>query len=134
MDARLNASYEQVYRPQEVCVSRPMCNGLFLSCCDMFYHLLQYWTLVFLATNNKRTKLRKYAFPDPCLLNFVFFLFWWLLLPRKIIEHLFFNNSYNPSKTATFVPEITVDDLPLGRTATLVPAFAVKDLPLGRIL
>ena len=34
-----------------------------------------------------------------------------------------------PSKTANLVPEIAVEDLPLGRTATLVPAFAVKDLP-----
>ena len=37
-----------------------------------------------------------------------------------------------PSKIATLVPEISVDDLPLGRTAALVPEFAVKDLPLGR--
>ena len=37
-----------------------------------------------------------------------------------------------PSKTATLVPEFTVEDLPLGRTATLVPELPVKDLPLGR--
>ena len=37
-----------------------------------------------------------------------------------------------PSKTATLVPEFTVEDLPLDRTATLVPSFAVKDLPLDR--
>ena len=39
-----------------------------------------------------------------------------------------------PSKTATWVPEFAVEDLPLSRTATLVPGFAVKDLPVGRIL
>ena len=39
-----------------------------------------------------------------------------------------------PSKTATLVPEFTMEDLPLGRTASLVPEFAVKDLPLGRTL
>ena len=39
-----------------------------------------------------------------------------------------------PSKSAAWVPEFAVEDLPLGRTAALVPEFAVKDLPLGRIL
>ena len=39
-----------------------------------------------------------------------------------------------PSKTAAWVPELSVEDLPLSRTAALVPEFAVKDLPLGRIL
>ena len=39
-----------------------------------------------------------------------------------------------PSKTAAWVPQFEVKDLPLGRTAALVPEFAVKDLPLGRIL
>ena len=29
-----------------------------------------------------------------------------------------------PSKTAILVPELTVEDLPLGRTAVLVPEFA----------
>ena len=41
---------------------------------------------------------------------------------------------YIPSKTAIFVPEFAVEDLPLGRTAALEPEFAMKDLPLGRIL
>ena len=41
---------------------------------------------------------------------------------------------YIPSKTATFVPEFAMEDLPLGRIAALVPEFAVKDLPLGRTL
>ena len=36
------------------------------------------------------------------------------------------------SKTATWVPEFAMEDLPLGRIASLVPEFAVKDLPLGR--
>ena len=40
------------------------------------------------------------------------------------LSHLFI-----PSKTATFVPEFTVEDVPLGRTAALVPEFAAKDLP-----
>ena len=40
----------------------------------------------------------------------------------------------HPSKTATFVPEFAVEDLPLGRNAALVPEFAVKDLPLGTTL
>ena len=39
-----------------------------------------------------------------------------------------------PSKTAAWVSEFAVEDLPLSRTAALVPEFAVKDLPLGRIL
>ena len=34
------------------------------------------------------------------------------------LPHLFI-----PSKTATFVPEFAVEDLPLDITATLVPAF-----------
>ena len=38
-----------------------------------------------------------------------------------------------PSKTAGWVLEFAVEDLPLSRTAALVPEFAVKDLPLGRI-
>ena len=39
-----------------------------------------------------------------------------------------------PSKTATFVPDFAMEDLPLGRIAALVPEFSVKDLPLGRTL
>ena len=39
-----------------------------------------------------------------------------------------------PSKTAAWVPEFAVEDLPLSRTAAFVPEFAVKDLRLGRIL
>ena len=39
-----------------------------------------------------------------------------------------------PCKTAAWVPEFAVEDLPLSRTATLVPEFAVKDVPWGRIL
>ena len=39
-----------------------------------------------------------------------------------------------PSKTAAWVSEFAVEDLPLSRTAALVPEFSVKDLPLGRIL
>ena len=39
-----------------------------------------------------------------------------------------------PSKTAAWVPEFAVEDLPLSRTAAMVPVFAVNDLPLGRIL
>ena len=39
-----------------------------------------------------------------------------------------------PSKTATVVPQFTVEDLPLDKTATLVPEFAVKDLSLVRTL
>ena len=39
-----------------------------------------------------------------------------------------------PSKTATLVPKLAVEDLPLGRTVALVPGFAVKDLPFSRTL
>ena len=39
-----------------------------------------------------------------------------------------------PSKTATLVPEIMMEDLHLGRTEALVPAFTAIDLPLGRTL
>ena len=51
------------------------------------------------------------------------------------LPHLFI-----PSKTATFVPEFAVEDLPFDTTSTavedlpLVPEFSVKDLPLGRTL
>ena len=45
------------------------------------------------------------------------------------LPHLFI-----PSKTATWVPEFAMEDLPLGRIAALVSEFAVKDLPLGRTL
>ena len=41
---------------------------------------------------------------------------------------------FNNSKTATFVLEFAVEDLPLGRTAALVPEFVVKNLPLSRTL
>ena len=49
------------------------------------------------------------------------------------------NNGKQPhlfiaSKTVTFVPELSVEDMPLGRTAALVTEFAVKDLSLGRTL
>ena len=37
------------------------------------------------------------------------------------------------SKTAAWVPEFAMVDLPLSRTAALVPEFAVKHLPLGRL-
>ena len=43
------------------------------------------------------------------------------------LPHLFI-----PSKTATLIPEIAAEDLPLGGTATSVPEFAVENLPLGR--
>ena len=33
-----------------------------------------------------------------------------------------------PSKTAAWVPELAVEDLPLSRTAALAPEFATKDL------
>ena len=38
------------------------------------------------------------------------------------------------SKTAAWIPEFAVEDLPLSKAAAVVPEFAVKDLPLGRIL
>ena len=53
---------------------------------------------------------------------------WGAECSRKL-PHLFIS-----SKTATLVPELAVEDLPLGRTATLVPEFVAKDLPLGRTL
>ena len=45
------------------------------------------------------------------------------------LAHLFI-----PSKTAAYVPEFAMEDLPLDRIAALAPEFAVKDLPLGRTL
>ena len=42
------------------------------------------------------------------------------------LPHLFI-----PGIFATLVPEIAVEDLPLGRTAALVPEFTVKD-PFGK--
>ena len=44
-----------------------VCLLFFFSGCDMYYHLSQYWSLLFLATMKKCTELRKYVFPDPCL-------------------------------------------------------------------
>ena len=38
------------------------------------------------------------------------------------------------SKTATYVPEFAMEDLPFARITPFVPEFAVKDLPLGRTL
>ena len=43
------------------------------------------------------------------------------------LPHLFI-----PSKTATFVSEFALEDLPLGRIAAFVSGFAMKDLPLCR--
>ena len=37
-----------------------------------------------------------------------------------------------PSKTEAWVPEFSVEDLPLSRTEVFVPEFAVKDLPFGQ--
>ena len=45
------------------------------------------------------------------------------------LPHLFI-----PSKTTTYVPELAMEDVPLGRIAALMPKFTVKDLPLGRTL
>ena len=38
-----------------------------------------------------------------------------------------------PSKTAAWVPEFVVEDLPLSRIAALVSESAVKDLSLDKI-
>ena len=53
----------------------------------------------------------------------------WGAESNRKLPHLFILN-----KTAAWVPEFAVEDLPLSRTAALIPEFAVKDLPLGRIL
>ena len=45
------------------------------------------------------------------------------------LPHLSIHN-----KTAAFISEFTVEDLPLSRNAALIPEFTVKDLPLGRKL
>ena len=45
------------------------------------------------------------------------------------LPHLFI-----PSKTAAWIPEFAMKDLPLSRIAALVPVSAVKDLPLCRTL
>ena len=47
---------------------------------------------------------------------------------NRKLSHLFI-----PSKTAAWVSEFAVEDLPLSRNAALVLEFAVKDLPLSRI-
>ena len=39
-----------------------------------------------------------------------------------------------PSKTAAWIPEYAVEDLPLNRHVDMVPEFVVKDQPLGRKL
>ena len=39
-----------------------------------------------------------------------------------------------PSKTAAWIPEFAVKDLPLSRTTALALECPVKDLPLGRIV
>ena len=38
---------------------------------------------------------------------------------------------YIPSKTAAWIPEFVVEDLPLSKTAALVSEFAMKDLLLA---
>ena len=43
-------------------------------------------------------------------------------------------HQYIPSKTATWVPEFAMENLPFDRIADVVPEFAVKDLFLGRTL
>ena len=48
---------------------------------------------------------------------------------QGMLPHLFI-----PSKTATQVPDIAMEDLSLGRIAALAPEFVVKDLPVGRTL
>ena len=53
----------------------------------------------------------------------------WGAESNRKLPHLFI-----PSKTATYVPEFSMKDLPLGRIAALLPEFGVKDLPLGRTL
>ena len=84
--------YEQVFRTQKVCVSGPKCNGL-------SFHVVicttTSWNIghLFLATMNKCIELRMYAFPDICLLDFLF-LFWWVLPPLKIFDTYFFNIPY----------------------------------------
>ena len=45
------------------------------------------------------------------------------------LPHLFI-----PSKTAAWIHEFAVEELPFSRIAALVPEFAVKDLLLDRIL
>ena len=49
----------------------------------------------------------------------------WVVESNGKLPHLFI-----PSKTATLVSKIAVEDLPSDTTASLVPAFAMKDLPL----
>ena len=49
----------------------------------------------------------------------------WGAESNRKLPHLFI-----PSRTAAFVPEFAMEDLPLVRIAILVPAFAVNDLPL----
>ena len=51
----------------------------------------------------------------------------WVAESNGKLPHLF-----NPSKTATLVPEFAMEDLPLDRNAALMPKFAVKELPFGQ--
>ena len=53
----------------------------------------------------------------------------WGAESNEKLPHLFI-----PSKTATYIPEFAMEDLPLGRIAALVPEFVVMDLSLDRIL
>ena len=53
----------------------------------------------------------------------------WVAEINRKLQHLII-----PSKTATYIPEFAMEDLPLGRIAALVLEFAAKDLPLGRTL
>ena len=39
-----------------------------------------------------------------------------------------------PNKTAAWVPEFAMEDLPLSRTVAFVSVSALKDVPSGRIL
>ena len=53
----------------------------------------------------------------------------WSVESNGKLPHLFI-----PSRAAILVPELGVEDLPLGRIVTLVLESAVNVLPLGRTL
>ena len=82
--------YEQVYRSQKVCISGPMCNCPF-SCCDMYYYLSQYWTLVF-SYYEQVYRTQKVCVSGPMFIGLSFLVLVSTTTSQNI--HHFFNTLY----------------------------------------
>ena len=67
-----------------------LCVMVSFTCCDMYYYVSQYWTLLFLATTNKCTELQNSeSMRFRTHVYRIFSLFWWVLSPLKISDTCF---------------------------------------------